>query len=176
MRARQTVRLDPAGLSLALEVTNLDAEPGPFGIGFHPYFPDAADARLTAAVTGAWMVDADLIPTRWAPGAPFADWGTGAAVRGAELIDHCHTGWDGEATIARGPGRPKLRVTASPNLAHLHIYAPPQEDFFCIEPVSHAPNALNMADPALRGYASWRPERRLGGRCAWKSAPEASSM
>lgn len=160
---RQRVRLIPAGVVLELEVTNRDAAPGPFGIGFHPYFRNAGQARLTAATAGAWMSDAEVLPTRWAAGAPFADWSAGAAVRGRELIDHCHTGWTGEARIELGPDRPVLRLAASPEFSDLHIYAPPAEDFFCVEPVSHAPNALNAADPVAQGMRVLAPGESLRG-------------
>jgi len=39
----------------------------------------------------------------------------------------------------------------------LHIYAPPGEDFFCVEPVSHRPDALNAADPAAEGVRVLAP-------------------
>lgn len=161
--ARQTIRLTPRGLVLDLEVTNRDTAPGPFGIGFHPYFPNAATARLTAATAGAWMTDADLLPTRWAAGAPFADWSAGAAVRGPRLVDHCHTGWTGDARIDPGGEGAALRLTASPELCCLHIYAPPGEDVFCVEPVSHVPNAVNAPDAAAAGMRILAPGESLRG-------------
>jgi aldose 1-epimerase len=153
-RAAQSVRLDDRGLNLALSVTNLDDGPGPFGLGFHPYFPEAAKARLTAATAGVWEATDDLLPLREATGSP---WGEGRAVRSDTLTDHCHTGWSGEARIDFGAGRPSLRLTASRALRWLHVYAPPGEAFFCVEPVSHAPNALNMADPAAHGVWALGP-------------------
>jgi len=162
--ARQTFRLADGGLTVELEVTNLDDIAGPFGVGFHPYFPNAGGARLTAETTGVWMPDEDLIPSRHVAGQPLADWDAGAAVRSDSLIDHCHTGWDGVARIDLGPGRPSLRLTASTDLKWLHIYAPPDGDFFCVEPVSHAPNAFNMDDPAEHGVWTVGPGRTLN---AW---------
>jgi aldose 1-epimerase len=32
---------------------------------------------------------------------------------------------------------------------HLQVYTPPDQDFFCVEPVSHVPNALNLPNPSL---------------------------
>jgi aldose 1-epimerase len=152
-RAAQSVRLDDRGLNLALSVTNLDDAPGPFGLGFHPYFPEAATARLTATTSGVWEAADDLLPVREAAAAP---WREGRAVRSETLLDHCHTGWDGSARIELGPDR-AVRLTASRALRWLHVYAPPGEAFFCVEPVSHAPNALNMADPAANGVWTLGP-------------------
>jgi aldose 1-epimerase len=149
--ARQAVRLEAGALVMSLAVTNLDDAPGPFGLGFHPYFPCAGQARLTADVGGVWLADAEVLPERWVAGSPLADWPAGAAVRGRALIDHCHTGWTGEARIDLGPGQPSLRLTASEALGCLHIYAPPDQDFFCVEPVSHVPNGVNMDEPTAHG-------------------------
>jgi aldose 1-epimerase len=160
-RARQTFRLRPDGLTVELAVTNLDNAPGPFGVGFHPYFPHSATARLTACTTGVWRSSADLLPVELTPAAP---WAGGAAVRTERLLDHCHTGWAGSARIDLGPGRPSLDLTASPDLRWLHVFAPPTEDFFCVEPVSHAPNAVNMADPQAHGVRVLAPGETLS---AW---------
>lgn len=153
-RARQTFRLTPESSTFEVNVLDMADEPGPFGLGFHPYFPHSATARLTAHTTGVWRSSADLLPTELAAGAPWAD---GAAVRTERLVDHCHAGWVGLARIDLGPGRPSLQMTASPELGWLHVFAPPGEEFFCVEPVSHAPNAFNMADPAAQGLRVLAP-------------------
>ena len=31
------------------------------------------------------------------------------------------------------------------------MFTPPERDFYCVEPVSHVPNAIQMADPAAHG-------------------------
>jgi aldose 1-epimerase len=146
--ARETFLLTERSLTIELSVTNLDDEPGPFGLGFHPFFPHSSSARLAAETTGVWAVTPDLIPIQELAVSP---WRGGSAVRSDELIDHCYTGWDRDARIDLGPSRTSLRLTASPELGWLHVYAPPDQDIFCVEPVSHAPNALNMADPTANG-------------------------
>jgi aldose 1-epimerase len=158
-RARQIFRLRPDGLTVELGVSNLDDAPGPFGAGFHPYFPHSATARLTAQTRGVWRWSADLLPTELVAAAPWSD---GAPVRTERLVDHCHTGWSGPARIDLGPGRPSLELTASPELGWLHVFAPPNQDFFCVEPVSHAPNALNMPAPEANGVRTLAPGETLG--------------
>lgn len=154
-RAAQAVHLSAEGLNLTLSVTNLDDVAGPFGLGFHPYFPDAATARMTTTVRGLWQASDDLLPVREVASPRWDD----RPVRSDELLDHCHTGWSREAAVSLAPGRPALRLTASKSLGWLHVYAPPAEDFFCIEPVSHAPNAVNMPDPAANGVWSLGPNQ-----------------
>jgi len=149
------VHLSAQGLNLTLSVTNLDDAAGPFGLGFHPYFPDAGTARLTTATTGLWEASDDLLPVREVASPPWDE----RPVRSDILLDHCHTGWSREAAISLAPGKPALRLTASKALRWLHVYAPPGEDFFCVEPVSHAPNAVNMANPAAHGVWSLGPNQ-----------------
>lgn len=153
-RARQMFRLTPDSLTIDLEVTNLDDAPGPFGLGLHPYFPGSGQARLTAETTGLWLSSDELLPVSHVAAAP---WANGAPARSDRLVDHCHTGWSGTARIDLGPEGPSLELTASPQMRWLHVFAPPGEDFFCVEPVSHAPNALNMDDPQAHGMQRLEP-------------------
>ena len=59
--------------------------------------------------------------------------------------------------ISLAPEMPRLRLTASKALGWLHVYAPPDEDFFCVEPVSHAPNGVNMANHSAHGIWTLGP-------------------
>ncbi|MEL7218992.1 MAG: hypothetical protein AAGK01_11250, partial [Pseudomonadota bacterium] len=36
-------------------------------------------------------------------------------------------------------------IETSKDLAFTHVYSPPGEEFFCVEPVSHIPDAVNSA-------------------------------
>ena len=153
--ARQTFRLDPRGVTVRLEMVNTAIVAAPAGLGFHPYFPNAGRARLTAQVDGIWLTGADHLPTRHVANWFLADWRRGREGAGERLIDHCHTGWTGEARLDLGAV--SLRLTASPELGLLHVYAPPGEDFFCVEPVSHRPDGLNAADPLGAGIRVLAP-------------------
>ncbi len=157
--ARQTFRLDPRGLTLTLEMVNTDTVPAPAGLGWHPYFPQDGAARLTAEVGGIWLTTPDLLPKRHLNNWFLADWRRGAEVAGERLIDHCHTGWTGSARIDLAAA--SLRMTASPELGFLHVYAPPDADFFCVEPVSHRPDALNAPDPVAAGVRVLAPGETL---------------
>lgn len=155
--ARQTVRADELGLVIELEVTNRDDSPMPAGLGFHPYFPGRASARLRATVGGVWLTDAEMLPTRLAPADTFGDWAAGAPVASPALIDNCYAGWSGTAEITLPEQGLAVRLTASPNLDRLQLYSPPGAAFFCVEPVSHRPNAVNAADPLAEGIVALAP-------------------
>ena len=37
------------------------------------------------------------------------------------------------------------------------VYTPHDKDYFCVEPVSHVNNAIQMADPSLHGLVALKP-------------------
>jgi aldose 1-epimerase len=170
--AVQTFELSDGALTVTLTLTNRAAEPAPVGLGFHPYFPGKATAWITAQVAGVWLADPQCLPTLHMRRLPFDDWRAGLAVDRCVLIDHCHTGWDGRAVIDLPDQRLQVRMAGSPGLGWLHIFAPPSEDFFCVEPVSQRPNALNAADPSADGVRvlapgeSWSVSMRLAAEVA----------
>jgi aldose 1-epimerase len=154
-RARQTIVLTDDGLDVALEMENRSASPMPAGLGLHPYFPRPAGTRLTAATAGVWT-GPDIVPDRLAASGEIADW-TGqevdAAAAAVALIDNAFEGWSGVAELADVEG--VTRVTA--DVDRLHVYAPPGQDFCCLEPVSHRPDAFNQAVPGEGGYRVLTP-------------------
>jgi aldose 1-epimerase len=169
--ATQTLTLTADRLEVALTVENRDATPMPAGLGWHPYFHKGRGARLKAHLEGVWLIDEQFLPVRLAPGTRFAQWGLGDEVARPELIDHCHTGWPGVAQILLPEERLRLTLTASRELHWLHIYSPPDKDFFCVEPVSQMPNAVNRsAPPAVTGHRLLAPGERLEARVSLQVA------
>lgn len=163
--ARQTVTLRADSLEVALSVENHDSTPMPAGLGWHPYFHKGPGALLRAHLEGVWLTDEESLPVRLAHGTRFGQWGRGDEVARTELIDHCHTGWPGVAEILLPEERLRLALTASRAMHWLHIYSPPGKDFFCIEPVSHMPNAINRSAPsAITGQKLLPPGERFDAR------------
>jgi aldose 1-epimerase len=153
-RAEQRFALGPHGLTAGLGLANLADRPFPAGLGFHPYFPRAG-ARLRTTLGAVWLADATKIPTELVPVPPQWDFSQGRLVDGLD-IDHCFTGWCGEAIIDWPYG--SCRLAAPPPLDKLVIYVPPGQDFFCVEPVSHVNDGFNLrargvADTGIRDLA-----------------------
>ena len=163
--ATQTLTLRSDSLELALAVENRDSTPMPAGLGWHPYFHKGEGAQLEAQVEGVWLTDEECLPVRLAQGTRFGHWGRGDEVARPELVDHCYTGWQGVAQILLPQERLHLTLTASRPLHWLHIYSPPGLDFFCVEPVSHMPNAINRSAPApVTGHRLLAPGECLEAR------------
>lgn len=158
-RAVQTIALAETGLTIDLSVTNTGDQVMPAGLGLHPYFHRAADARLTLPAEGVWLTDAREIPDRLAPPGTLMDWSPGAALHDAPFVDHAYAGWSGAALI-EGGGR-RVAMVAGPNVRWAQVYAPPNEDFFCVEPVTHRPDALNAPADERSGLVALAPGETL---------------
>lgn len=156
--AVQAFTLTGSGLRIDLSVLNAAETPMPAGLGLHPYFPVDGQTRLALKADAVWAVDGGLIPT--APVSPdqVFDWSTGPRVAEAPFVDHCYAGWDGTARLS-GPDR-TTTLAASPNAAWAHVYAPGQ-DFCCVEPVTHRPDAVHAPDSETSGLAVLAPGRAL---------------
>lgn len=139
-RATQRLALDDGGLRVALAITSDDDRAMPVSLGFHPYFTRDGVHTLAFTAKGVWRIDDGLLPTEHVEPAAFGNWSVGATVIRSDLIDNCYTGWAGSATIARDDGVITLSATGTPML---HLYLPPGEDYFCAEPVSAMPDAVN---------------------------------
>lgn len=157
-RAEQRIVLSETGFQAELTVTNTGDTAMPAGLGFHPYFPRRQGEVLTAANDGVWMIDADVLPTVHHPGPWEADWAAGAPVEGHGLIDHCYTGWNQRAVLS-APGQPDTVITASPECRWLHVYVPPVEGHYCVEPCASRPNPFGEGET---GMVTLRPGESRG--------------
>ncbi|MDR7231335.1 aldose 1-epimerase [Caulobacter sp. BE264] len=155
-RAEQAFELRETGFRVTLTVINTGEEVMPAGLGFHPYFPARPGERLTAFNDGVWLIDADVLPTVRHEGAWGPDWAAGAPVAGHALIDHCYTGWNQRAVLS-APGQPDTVITASADCAWLHIYVPPGEGYYCVEPCASRPNPFGEGET---GMMALRPGER----------------
>lgn len=170
-RACQTVRIEPDCLQFTLEMTNESGRPMPGGLGFHPYFVTARGSRLRFSSRRLWQTDEDQLPTRADPPDCLADWENGADCHPQGLIDHCYSGWQGDAVLQTPAGE----IVMSAIGAHaLHVHIPPGKNIVGLEPVTHMPDAVNRhesaADTGLRILAPGGT-LHLSMRIAMRPAP-----
>lgn len=142
-----------ASLTWQLEITNIDARIQPVGLGWHPYFLRRR-SHLRAAVQARWMHDDTGLPMTLAPHSSLND-----AVETLSL-DHCFEGWSGEAIIHDEAHTVSLRA----NTPRLVVFTPGGASHFCVEPVTHANNAIQMTHPQDQGLAALTPGASLS---AW---------
>ena len=145
-RAAQVVELDDDGMTVTLSVLNTGEGAMPVGLGLHPYFPQTEGTRLTLPVATAWPpTEADKFPV--AGGQPVPE----ALDRRDEGpvplgLDQGFGGWEKTARIAWPELGLALTMTGDGPLDHVIVYTPTHRDYFCVEPVTHAIDAANLAE------------------------------
>lgn len=155
---RQTFRLVEGGLDQSIEVTHRGAEPLPYGLGLHPWFPRTLGTRIQAPVRGVWLSGDDPLPTEMTEQFPPGwDLNAGVSAQG-DLIDNAYVGWGGSARID-WPERGWQLTAHMPDFARdggedqhfCLIYRPPAGPAFCFEPITQPIDAFHQPGmPGLR--------------------------
>jgi aldose 1-epimerase len=146
--AEQRFDLLDDGLSLTISVRNTDAREQPMGLGWHPYFVRRPDSALALDVDTQWLCGPDLLPT----GPVAVD---GLRGRVADLrLDHCFAA---PAPVAASLRDSALAVTLEADSRYWVVYTPVGADFYCVEPVTHVNNAVQMDDPLQHGLVALAP-------------------
>lgn len=167
--ARQRFTLTEDRLEVTIDVLNKDDRPMPTGIGIHPYYQRTDDLRVRADAPMVWPSEAARLR---APAIPVPEAWDFRTMRGfGEVdLDHSFAGWNGRYDIewpTRGIG---LTVTADPVFRNLLIFVPKHGDHFCMEPISNAMDAFNLASLGLSDHnvSIVQPGHRLVGRVVFR--------
>ncbi len=154
--AEQYFELGTDSLRIELRMTNRHTEAAPAGLGLHPYFRRAPGATLRFNAQTVWLNEPTQLPIGQAPVPEGLSHASGQPI-GAVRMDNCFSGWDSRADIGLGPVR--IVMEASAAFTHLQVYTPENEDFFCVEPVTHRPDAINT----LNAMTALEPGDTLSG-------------
>lgn len=161
-RSVQQFQLGPSGLDLMLSLKNMSNEPMPAGIGWHPYF-SSAGAEIVAETTKIWDTGAHGVPTGCRVPSANEQLRRPQRVEGLALDTPFET-TGGPVTLHWPARQMSLRILASDNLRFLVVYTPPGAGYFCVEPVSHIPNMVNLAFPPIEtGLVALAPGETLSG-------------
>jgi len=88
-----------------------------------------------------------MLPTELASSLVTTRLSAGVAIDSVPL-DNGFTGWSRRAVIDWPELGARLVVTAESPLDFLTVFIPPDLPFFCVEPVSHATDAVNLGGPS----------------------------
>lgn len=159
-RAEQEIELDGPSLHMRISVENRGSVALPFGIGLHPFFPND-DAQISFSAGAFWTEAPDRLPRDRQDITPDLDFTRPRGLDGL-VLNNAYEGWNGHARID-WPGRGmSLELTADPVFSTLMAYAPANDrSFFCLEPMSHLPNALGVSGSA--GMHVLAPGQTLSG-------------
>jgi len=168
LRMRQTIDLQPHGLTVTLELVNIATRAQPVGLGFHPFFPEPDGLVVGFEADALWHLTPDRLPRERGGVPPEMRFNPARRLPGHPL-DEVYSGWDREASLAWPARGRALRLRASAPLDHLVVFSPPGRRFCCLEPVSQVTNAFNLASwpAATTGYRRLEPGASLCGSMQW---------
>jgi aldose 1-epimerase len=138
--------LDGPCLETEFRLTNAGDAAMPAGFGFHPYFQrtlvDPLERVELEARTGG--VYEGLMPTTPAvPVPPELDFSWRRPLAEA-VLNHCFAEWNGRAIIRWPASGVTAALEAEAPLRHLVLFAPEDQPFLAVEPVTNATNGFNL--------------------------------
>ncbi len=150
------MELDGEQLRVTFKTENVDREPVPVGVGFHPHFlrrPTGCDedVLLRIAADRVYPLQNNL-PT--APAVPVDEALDFREFRplGARLFDDCFTGLsDGTIRLVYPESRVELRLELDDNFTHVILHTPRGRDglqgsVVAVEPLTQVSNAFNLQE------------------------------
>ena len=158
--ALQNFLLQENSLIVELRVTNNGTQPMPAGLGWHPYFLRKA-AVLRLPTSHEWCPDEITGDNQPKAITSERDLSAGNAVESLKL-DTAFSVTD--PIIEMTWPTHEVTMVSDAIFSHATIYVPPGEDYFCAEPITHAPNAVNSQLPDnLTGRRWLNPGETLSG-------------
>ncbi|MGG5817625.1 aldose epimerase [Falsiroseomonas sp. HW251] len=144
--ARMDARIAPDHLALDVALTNEGAVPTPMGFGWHPYFDRPAGTRIAAGARIVFGRDARNLAIAPRPSGGLL--GDGDAPDG---VDGHYAGWDGSARIDWPDGHGMVMRATGAWARNMHFFTPRDGSAIAVEPVTHAPDAINNPAAAAHG-------------------------
>jgi aldose 1-epimerase len=141
-RAEQRFAIHPGGIHIDMAIVNRDPQSAmPCGTGIHPYFVRGRASAIALRATEMWVNHPDGLAKVLEPTDLFKG-GQPVPVNALEGLDNFFP-CTGPATVWGGDHCLVLRGSA---MAGVQIYVPAGKDYFCVEPVSHPPDAFGRGE------------------------------
>jgi aldose 1-epimerase len=140
----------------------------PAGVGLHPYFVRTPKSTITAKTEKMWVNDFENMPLSLETVPEIGLLSQSLTVK-QKALDNLFCGWNREVLISWPEWNAALKISAESPLDYLVIFTPPEEDFFCVEPVSHVTDAFNMLDRGDSGNGTkiLLPDEMLEGKISF---------
>ncbi|MBO4519876.1 MAG: aldose 1-epimerase [Alphaproteobacteria bacterium] len=148
--AEQSFVLKGNQLIVSMTLTNKGGIPMPCGLGWHPFFPKDDDTLVCFKSKNVWAHES--APPRERPMKTPPEWQFDKGLKISELeLDTCFGGFDGKAELIWPSRNRKINITAYSDFGHIVIWSPAGQNFFCVEPVTNATDAFNLASRGVAG-------------------------
>ncbi|MDQ0455703.1 aldose epimerase family protein [Rhizobium paknamense] len=168
--ARFEVALAPDGIMLSLALHNDGEWHFPFGMGLHPFFPREDGDKVTFTAEGFHASDDRGLPT--GPRQTISPARQSHDLAEVQGLDRCFLNAHGSVSVEKPASNVKMDLRARGAFRHLHLFVPEQRPVFCLEPVTHLPDAINR--PSLGADAQMTilaPAESLSGHLQLSITP-----
>lgn len=141
-QATQVFELSDDELSVTLSYFNLAEKTVPVGLGFHPYFPNAASSLVKFNAKSVLINSEEMLPQSVESIPSVWDY---SVLRKPEAgsVDNCFIDWDGVAEIVWPKANVKALITSEDATNAVFFIPPSDKNFVAIEPVTNVNNAIN---------------------------------
>jgi len=150
-KARQVFDLLDGRLCISMELDNSGTKAMPGGLGHHPYLPWRSGPVLTTLFGSIWPAVDGVLPTgpELVPRDLDFSGTEGRAV--PRELDTGFGGWSGRAVLHWQDEGLSLEIEGSETLSHCILFTPEDKPFFCVEPVTHSIDAINLSAAGVAG-------------------------
>ncbi len=150
-KARQAFELVDGTFDISMTLENIGMKTMPGGLGHHPYLPWRSGPVLSTSFALIWPAVDGVLPTgsEGIPGDLDFSVAEGRALpRG---LDTGFSGWSSHALLHWPEEGLSLEIDGSEALSHCILFTPEDKPFFCMEPVTHCIDAINLAAAGVAG-------------------------
>ena len=140
--ASQTITVQKNKLVSSLTVTNCSPQPMPVGLGFHPYFPAAGDARMAIFSSEVFTVDPTGFPTLPSI-SPKNNSGSSMIVMSTITGNRYIKIQKPEIELEAPEWHHNIKLTFSANCTNVAIHIEKGNKCFCVEPMTHFVGAFD---------------------------------
>jgi len=160
--AQQVFTLKESSLNIELTLVNHSQSKMPAGLGLHPYFSLTNETSLKCSVESMWAVDNESMPTTSGKAPKELASSEGLLISKSHL-DNVFTGFSGAAIITWPEWKAKADITSSSNCKFIVVYSPEGQSYFCLEPVTHSTDAINMSNDGVNstGIMTLKPREKM---------------
>ena len=160
--AQQVFTLKESSLNIELTLVNHSQSKMPAGLGLHPYFSLTNETSLKCSVESMWAVDNESMPTTLGKAPKALASYEGLLIPNSNL-DNVFTGFSGAAIINWPEWKAKADITSSSNCKFIVVYSPQGQSYFCLEPVTHSTDAINMSNDGVNstGIMTLNPREKM---------------
>lgn len=149
LAVKQHIELRHGCLKITFSLIHLDQRPFLHGYGWHPFFYRNENTLIKTEFQAIWNRDEQGLSTEEVDVPNELNFNTFKALP-VTLIDHAFSKWNGNCFIQQPDKGYELHLNCL-DTDYLILYCPPEQNFFCVEPVSHPINAHHLPNqPGLK--------------------------